>query len=96
MAVIMQGFTDEAEYLKNIQEAEANEEDAPVPKDQWLKHIKTRLFGLFFRLNMLKINVAIHYHMLIIAIEAFQLMTLVMVDGSYSQMGPYETGSPWN
>lgn len=92
----MQGYTDEAEYLKNIQEAEANEETSGEIKDQWIKLIKTRLFGLFFRLNMLKISIAIHYHMLIIAIEAFQLMTLVMVDGNYTKMGPYDSDSPWN
>jgi PAS domain S-box-containing protein len=92
----MQGHTDEFEYLKNQQDDDEIVELSGEGKDQLLKVVKYRLFNLFFRLNTLKISVAIHYYMLMVGIEAFQLLTLALVDGSYSTLGPYGTSSPWN
>jgi PAS domain S-box-containing protein len=92
----MHEHTDEAEYFRNIIEAEANEETSGEGLVQWDQIVKDKLFGLFFRLNMHKVNLSIHYYIIMIVIESFQLMSLVMVDGTYNQMGPYMTTTPWN
>ena len=90
----MQGHVDEVEYLKN--ENEEEEEEKGDSKEQIFKLIKSRTFALFFKLNTLKVSIPIHYQMIMIAIEGLQFLTLVLVDGSYSSLGPYETSSPWN
>lgn len=90
----MQGHVDEIEYLKNHGDEEESDESNGDSKDQILKMLKSRLFSLFFRLNTLKIAVPIHYHMVIVGIEALQLLTLVMNDGSYNKLGPYDNDSP--
>ncbi|CAG9322241.1 unnamed protein product [Blepharisma stoltei] len=92
----MQGHVDEIEYLKNHGDEEENEEASGDSKDQILKLLKSRLFSLFFRLNTLKVAIPIHYHMVMIAIEGLQLLTLVLNDGSYNKLGPYDSDSPWN
>lgn len=92
----MQGYIDEIEYLKYSTDSEEIESSDSESKNQFLKVVKLKTFDLFFRLNTLKISVPIHYHILLIAIEAFQLLTLVLVDGDYSTGGPFESSSPWN
>jgi len=92
----MQGHTDEVEFLKYF---ELSQEDPMVDdgiKDPWLKVLKTRLFAVFFRLNTLKFSMSVHYYMVLVAIEFFHVMTLVLLDGSYSTDGPYDSDSPWN
>ncbi|OMJ95244.1 hypothetical protein SteCoe_1458 [Stentor coeruleus] len=92
----MRGHIDEAEYLKlNDADQEAGEGDTES-KEQIMKYLKNHLFMLFFRLNTTKIPMAIHYYMLMIGIEAFQLLSLALVDGGYSKLGPYGTDSAWN
>ena len=63
-------------------------------KDKIVRYLKSHLFGLFFLLNKMKFSMAVHYHMLAIAIEGFQLLSIVLNDGSYSSMGPYNSSSP--
>ena len=92
----MRGHVDEAEYLK-LNDADQEEgENESEGNNQIMKYLKTHLFGLFFRLNTMKLSIAVHYHMLMIAIEAFQLLSIVLNDGKYSELGPYGTDSPWN
>lgn len=93
----MQGHVDEVEYLKNSESSGDDADDmGEETKEQLLKLIKERLFSVFFRLNTLKLSIAKHYYMLFIAFETFHLLSLVLVDGSYSTLGPYGTDSPWN
>ena len=92
----MQGYVDEIENLRNEEDAQREDDENGESKEQILKFLKTRLFSLFFRLNTMKIAIPIHYHIIMIAIEGFQLLTLVLGDGTYSSLGPYETSSPWN
>lgn len=89
----MRGHVDEAEYLKENDDEEVDETNTEG-KDQVMKFLKSHLFGLFFRLNTMKLSIAIHYHMAIIAIEGFQLLSIVLNDGSYSSLGPYAQSSP--
>lgn len=86
----------DAEYQKFIHEAEAEDAASNDTSSNWLKVFKYRLFGLFFKLNKLKIPLPTHYHMLIIAIEALQILTFVFNDGNYNQLGPYGVSSPWS
>lgn len=92
----MQGHTDEIEFLKYFDLSQEDTVADDGRKDPWLKVLKARLFSVFFRLNTLKFSMSVHYYMMLIAIEFFHVMTLVLLDGSYSIDGPYDTGSPWN
>jgi PAS domain S-box-containing protein len=92
----MQSSAASAEYQKFILEAEDEDVANDETSGHWVKKIKYRVFGLFYKLNKLKIGAAAHYHMLIIAVEALQFLTLVMLDGNYTKLGPYGTDSPWN
>jgi PAS domain S-box-containing protein len=91
----MRGHADEAEYLK-LNEGEDDSSSDPDIKESLMKFLKTRLFLLFFKLNTLKLSIAVHYFMLMIGIEGFQLLSIVLNDGSYSSLGPYGGQSPWN
>ena len=92
----MRGHIDEAEYLKLNEAEQDDQENESEGNNQIMKYLKTHLFGLFFRLNTMKLSIAVHYHMLMIAIEAFQLLSIALNDGKYSELGPYSTDSPWN
>ena len=93
----MQGHIDEAEFIRN-----RHSEDEIILLDQdefqgsLLKQVKSRLFSVFFRMNTLKFATASHYHLLMLLVETFQLLSLALVDGSYSTTGPYQSESPWN
>lgn len=92
----MQGHTDEVEFLKYFEQSQEDPMMENASKDPWLKVLKSRLFSVFFRLNTLKFAMSVHYYMVLVAIEFFHVMTLVLLDGSYSTDGPYDTDSPWN
>jgi hypothetical protein len=72
------------------------QEDRPEDSGQILKRLKWHLFDLFFWLNLNKFSFGIQYYIIVQLIEAMQFMTLVLVDGQKSEIGPYEDDSPWN
>ena len=92
----MQGHVDETEFLKYFDLSEEEPIVEEGQRDPILKVLKTRLFAVFFRLNTLKFAVSVHYYYVLVAIEFFHVMSLVLLDGSYSANGPYESESPWN
>ena len=57
--------------------------------------LKSRLFLVFFQLNSLTISLPKHWTLALIVIETLQLLSLLLNDGNYSQLGPYEQQSPW-
>jgi hypothetical protein len=71
-------------------------EEIDAVKGNFLKTIMTRVFMLFYDLNLNKLQIDLNYHVLLIVVEAFQIMSLVMNDGVYSTLGPYDDSSPWN
>ena len=76
-----------------------NEEDETLfrgPKYKVLELAKRKLFCLFFKLNTMKVPVSIQYYMVLVAVEGLQLLSLVLNDGSYSKLGPFEDTSPWS
>lgn len=90
----MQGHIDETEYIKNQAEDENIDDSNPENKDQILRIVKNQVFQLFFKLNITKSIVGVHYYIIMIIIEALQLLTFVLNDGSYTTAGPYEDKSP--
>lgn len=83
---------DEADYLRS---AEYNEFKEDV-KEPILRVLKEGLFRVFLRINSAKMNVGKYYHVLLMGIETAHLLSLVLNDGSYSAMGPYEGDMSWN
>jgi len=91
----MKGYVDEAEYFKQTDDSDLSD-DSSVPKESFIKQAKEQLFSLFFRLNTLKIPLAQHYFILLIVLETFHILSLLLNDGQYQDLGPYGSGSPWN
>lgn len=85
---------DEADFFRSSTQnlGEFREET----KDPLLKAIKERLFMVFARVNSMKVSFARHYHVILIGIETCHLLSIVLNDGSYSAMGPYQEKTPWN
>ena len=90
----MQRYFDEIEYLKNYDDIEEENDMNGETQISILKVLKLRIFKVFFRLNTMKISIPFHYHMFIIIVEALQLLTLVLVDGEYSDSGAFDGDSP--
>lgn len=93
----MQGHLDETEFIFNRHSEDEQllraTESLSVPL---LQQLKTRLFSVFFRVNTLRSHASIRTHFVQVLIETLQLLSLVLVDGRYSSMGPYREESPWN
>lgn len=64
----------------------------PLPIFQLLK---SRLFLSFYRINSLQLPISPCLSLCLILIETLQLLSLVLNDGSYSQLGPYGSTNPW-
>lgn len=92
----MKGHVDEAEYLKLNDNDDEYEEKDTDKKDQFIKSVKKRIFCVFLRLNTNKISIALHYYILMILVETLQLLSIILNDGKYSKIGPYETATSWN
>lgn len=71
------------------------EQDASSPQPVF-QVLKSRLFLVFFRLNALTESLPKHWTLALIVVEELQLLSLVLNDGHYSQLGPYEQQSPWH
>ena len=93
----MQGHLDETEFIINRHSADEqllkDTENESVPL---LQQLRTQLFKVFFRVNTLKTPISISTNFVLVLIETLQLLSLVLLDGEYSGMGPYRQDSPWN
>ena len=81
-------FRDEDEFEDRGEGAET--------KEHFLKIVKDKVFYVLYRLLSTKFVVPLHYQLLLILIETFQLMTFALVNRQYSTMGPFQDQDPWN
>jgi hypothetical protein len=70
------------------------QQDASVPQPVF-QLVKSRLFLVFFKLNRLTVHMRKHWTWALLVVETLQFLSLVLNDGNYSQLGPYEQQSPW-
>ena len=80
---MLDGVEERSAKNKVVDHSDMTEELKAV-EDQLVKRLKTKLFVCFYNLNRVQFDLEIQYHVLIILIEAFQLLSLLVNDGEHS------------
>lgn len=88
---------EDGEHMQFRDEDELEDQGEGVEtKEHFLKIVKDKVFYVIYRLLSTKFVVPLHYQLLLVLVETFQLMSFALVSRKYSTMGPFQDQDPWN